>query len=191
MQVSDGCALWSTSAQSCRQQGSGWDVISPWGVSYNILQSFCIIFVFFFFLLCIWTVCWIIFVASAVMWSAYLWQNQKRRVQSSDETDDDDNSHDNDLQSPIDKVDPFSFFIETIQGKLVSFFPFISSYFIILYLTCYHYAQLCKLQTLPGFRTWCTTWISTIKLLQMALLNMPSGGDQISRKKSWDKAATR
>ena len=59
---------------------------------------------------------WIIFVASTVMWSAYLWQNQKRRVQSNDETDD-DNSHDNDLQSPIDKVDPFSFFIETIQGK--------------------------------------------------------------------------
>ncbi|XP_018682806.2 importin beta-like SAD2 isoform X1 [Musa acuminata AAA Group] len=46
-------------------------------------------------------------------------ENQKRRVQSNDETDD-DNSHDNDLQSPIDKVDPFSFFIETIQAVQAS-----------------------------------------------------------------------
>lgn len=45
---------------------------------------------------------------------------QARGFQPADEDDDsdDDFSDDEELQSPIDEVDPFIFFVETIQGKL-------------------------------------------------------------------------
>lgn len=66
--------------------------------------------------------------------SAYLWWHQVRGFQSNDEDDetDDDYSTDDDSQSPIDDVDPFIFFVETIQGIAYSVFfrPFISDYFI-------------------------------------------------------------
>lgn len=43
-----------------------------------------------------------------------------------DEEDDDDNtdvfSEDEDLQSPIDDIDPFIFFVDTIKGTLYSMF---------------------------------------------------------------------
>lgn len=44
---------------------------------------------------------------------------QARGFQPADEDDDsdDDFSDDEELQSPIDEVDPFIFFVETIQGK--------------------------------------------------------------------------
>ncbi|KAJ6873750.1 importin beta-like SAD2 [Populus alba x Populus x berolinensis] len=38
-----------------------------------------------------------------------------------DDDSDDDYSDDEDLQSPIDEVDPFIFFVDTIKGKGTSF----------------------------------------------------------------------
>lgn len=48
---------------------------------------------------------------------------QARGFQPADEDDDsdDDFSDDEELHSPIDEVDPFIFFVETVQGKLCSF----------------------------------------------------------------------
>jgi hypothetical protein len=45
---------------------------------------------------------------------------QARGFQPADEDDDSDDgfSDDEELQSPIDEVDPFIFFVETVQGKL-------------------------------------------------------------------------
>jgi hypothetical protein len=45
---------------------------------------------------------------------------QARGFQPADEDDDsdDDFSDDEELHSPIDEVDPFIFFVETVQGKL-------------------------------------------------------------------------
>jgi hypothetical protein len=47
---------------------------------------------------------------------------QARGFQPADEDDDsdDDFSDDEELHSPIDEVDPFIFFVETVQGKLCS-----------------------------------------------------------------------
>ena len=44
---------------------------------------------------------------------------QARGFQPADSDDDsDDDFSDDGLQSPIDEVDPFIFFVETVQGKL-------------------------------------------------------------------------
>jgi hypothetical protein len=45
---------------------------------------------------------------------------QARGFQPADEYDDsdDDFSDDEELQSPIDEVDPFILFVETVQGKV-------------------------------------------------------------------------
>lgn len=48
-----------------------------------------------------------------------------RPTESDDETDD-DFSDDEELQSPIDDVDPFVFFVDIIKGKMLA--PFVTSY---------------------------------------------------------------
>ena len=44
-----------------------------------------------------------------------------RSTEFDDEDSDDDFSDDEELQSPIDDVDPFIFFVDTIKGKLLPF----------------------------------------------------------------------
>jgi hypothetical protein len=39
--------------------------------------------------------------------------------EDSDSDDDDDFSDDEEQQTPLDEVDPFIFFVETIQGKVI------------------------------------------------------------------------
>jgi hypothetical protein len=41
--------------------------------------------------------------------------------EDSDDDDDDDFSDDEEQQTPLDEVDAFIFFVETIQGKVISF----------------------------------------------------------------------
>lgn len=53
----------------------------------------------------------------------------------SDDSDDDDFSDDDELQSPIDDVDPFVFFVDTIKGKSLKL-P-LRSYIIHFLLFCY------------------------------------------------------
>ena len=57
-----------------------------------------------------------------------------RSTEFDDEDSDDDFSDDEELQSPIDDVDPFIFFVDTIKGKLLLFFLFVDifSYFILI-----------------------------------------------------------
>lgn len=51
------------------------------------------------------------------------WMQAKafRSTEFDDEDSDDDFSDDEELQSPIDDVDPFIFFVDTIKGKLLLF----------------------------------------------------------------------
>lgn len=59
-----------------------------------------------------------------------IWWNQAKGFQSYDEDDetDDDYSDDDDAQSPIDEVDPFIFFVETVQGINIHFFHLVYSF---------------------------------------------------------------
>lgn len=61
------------------------------------------------------------------------WQNQAKAFQSNGEDDDsdDDFTDDEELQSPIDEVDPFIFFVETVQGKHYLYNSKISSYWLL------------------------------------------------------------
>lgn len=49
-----------------------------------------------------------------------------RSTDFDDEDSDDDFSDDEDLQSPIDDVDPFIFFVDTIKGKVCQTSPIAS-----------------------------------------------------------------
>lgn len=68
---------------------------------------------------------------------------QARAFRSNDEEDDetdDDFSDDEELQSPIDEVDPFVFFVDSTKGKYISTDIVISN--LITIISC---MQLCNL----------------------------------------------
>lgn len=53
-----------------------------------------------------------------------VWCNQARGFQENDSDDDSDDDFDEDeeMQSPIDEIDPFILFVETVQGTLPTLF---------------------------------------------------------------------
>lgn len=101
--------------------------------------------------------------------------NQAKAFQPEEDYDSDDDddaySDDEEFQSPIDDVDPFIFFVESVKGnyhKMIFVDFHLGEYLM------WNNVQLCKYPIPRGSRTSCRHWTSIIKLLLVGQLNMPS-----------------